>query len=94
MVQAYKFASNEYRVFPLRFQIGFCVAFNKNIGGFGDFTKCRNFDGCPIKKVKFIFQMYKFNLNIVFCRNKNTEFVILLQTKQNFLLSFQMESIW
>ncbi|KAF2888083.1 hypothetical protein ILUMI_18091, partial [Ignelater luminosus] len=51
IVQAYKFASNEYRLFPLRFQFNFCDLFIKDIGGVGS-AKCKNFVGCPSQKGK------------------------------------------
>lgn len=61
--QVYKFASNEYRLFPLRFQTLMCDLYNKDIIGLGSFTKCRNYKGCPHEKVLqtiiFIHPTYK-----------------------------------
>ncbi|KAF2888696.1 hypothetical protein ILUMI_17477, partial [Ignelater luminosus] len=45
--QAYRFASNEYRLFPLRFQMLVCDIFDNNMAGIGNITKCCNFRGCP-----------------------------------------------
>ncbi|KAF2893346.1 hypothetical protein ILUMI_12828 [Ignelater luminosus] len=48
--QAYKFASNEYRQFPIRFQVNVCDAMKENFMGSQDFTRCGNFTGCPFLK--------------------------------------------
>ncbi|KAF2887997.1 hypothetical protein ILUMI_18176, partial [Ignelater luminosus] len=50
IVQCYKFASNEYRLFPVRFQINSCSIFANNIAGVTGFFKCGNFTGCPLRK--------------------------------------------
>ncbi|KAF2897720.1 hypothetical protein ILUMI_08456, partial [Ignelater luminosus] len=50
VLQTYKFASNEYRLFPIRFQLNFCEAFNRNVAGFHSLTRCGNFTGCPFLK--------------------------------------------
>ncbi|KAF2890685.1 hypothetical protein ILUMI_15488 [Ignelater luminosus] len=51
VTQAYKFASNEYRLFPLRLQLNGCEAFCENVGGLKRLT-CGNLTGCPILKNK------------------------------------------
>ncbi|KAF2887567.1 hypothetical protein ILUMI_18606 [Ignelater luminosus] len=33
VIQAYKFASNEYRLFPMRLQLNACEAINKDVAG-------------------------------------------------------------
>ncbi|KAF2900862.1 hypothetical protein ILUMI_05321 [Ignelater luminosus] len=48
--QYYKFASNEYRLYPIRFQVLMCDRYDQDFGGFGSFTKCKNFKGCPYEK--------------------------------------------
>ncbi|KAF2894424.1 hypothetical protein ILUMI_11752 [Ignelater luminosus] len=48
MVQFYRFASNEYRLFPLRFQDKFCKFFEENVTGFQRLLNCGNFVGCPL----------------------------------------------
>ncbi|KAF2887610.1 hypothetical protein ILUMI_18563, partial [Ignelater luminosus] len=48
--QAYKFASNEYRLFPMRFQVNACDAIKHNMGGLHTGTRCGNFTGCPFLK--------------------------------------------
>ncbi|KAF2892079.1 hypothetical protein ILUMI_14094, partial [Ignelater luminosus] len=50
ITQAYKFASNEYRLFPLRLELNACQAVNKNIVGLKSLTYCGNFTGCPLLK--------------------------------------------
>ncbi|KAF2888010.1 hypothetical protein ILUMI_18163 [Ignelater luminosus] len=52
VLQTYKFASNEYRLFPIRFQVNFCEAFNKNAIGLQGVKRCGNFTGCPLSKNK------------------------------------------
>ncbi|KAF2881833.1 hypothetical protein ILUMI_24334 [Ignelater luminosus] len=52
IVQAYRFASNEYRLFPLRFEFNLCDAvFKYNMFGFKDFKNCGNFT-CNVDKGK------------------------------------------
>lgn len=51
IVQAFKFASNEYRYFPLRLQINLCNLYTKDMVGFGYSGQCRNFVGCPKEEV-------------------------------------------
>ncbi|KAF2887460.1 hypothetical protein ILUMI_18712 [Ignelater luminosus] len=48
MVQAYRFASNEYRSFPLRFQDKMCNLLKENIGGMQKLLNCGSFSGCPV----------------------------------------------
>ncbi|KAF2881830.1 hypothetical protein ILUMI_24331, partial [Ignelater luminosus] len=51
VVQAYKFASNEYRLFPLRFEFNFCDAmFKYNMFGFKNLQDCGNFSKCGVEK--------------------------------------------
>ncbi|KAF2884918.1 hypothetical protein ILUMI_21252 [Ignelater luminosus] len=53
VVQAYRFASNEYRLFPLRMQLNYYDAIEKDIIGLQNALKspCGNsFAGCPILK--------------------------------------------
>ncbi|KAF2885193.1 hypothetical protein ILUMI_20980, partial [Ignelater luminosus] len=50
VVQAFRFASNEYRLFPLRFQVNLCTIFKLSIAGFAEILKCKNFTGCPNHK--------------------------------------------
>ncbi|KAF2893727.1 hypothetical protein ILUMI_12445, partial [Ignelater luminosus] len=50
IIQCYKFASNEYRLFPIRFQINACSVISNNIIGITGFFKCGNFTGCPLLK--------------------------------------------
>ncbi|KAF2886017.1 hypothetical protein ILUMI_20157, partial [Ignelater luminosus] len=52
VVQAYKFLSNEYRYFPIRFQMNICDIYNKNMAGIG-FPKCRNYQSCPVETERF-----------------------------------------
>lgn len=59
MLQAYKFASNEYRLFPLRFEISFCDAVKKNVIGLQGLTRCGNFTGCPLLKVRIQYDLTK-----------------------------------
>ncbi|KAB0797541.1 hypothetical protein PPYR_08534, partial [Photinus pyralis] len=49
IVQAHLFLSNQYRVFPLRFQISLCDCFEKRIMGLGDYP-FGNLNVCPLKK--------------------------------------------
>ncbi|KAF2881923.1 hypothetical protein ILUMI_24253 [Ignelater luminosus] len=53
IVQAFKFASNEYREFPLRFLINLCDLYAKDAMGIGRSGECRNFSGCPREEKKF-----------------------------------------
>ncbi|KAF2894423.1 hypothetical protein ILUMI_11751 [Ignelater luminosus] len=48
MVQMYRFASNEYRLFPVRFQDKFCKFLEENVAGFQRLLNCGNFVGCPV----------------------------------------------
>ncbi|KAF2905353.1 hypothetical protein ILUMI_00823 [Ignelater luminosus] len=50
VIQAYKFASNEYRLFPIRFSLNFCDAYQKNLIGAQTTKRCGNLAGCPILK--------------------------------------------
>ncbi|KAF2881836.1 hypothetical protein ILUMI_24337 [Ignelater luminosus] len=52
VAQAYKFASNEYRLFPARFGFNFCDAIQKNMFGMEDFRNCGNFTRCSVEKGK------------------------------------------
>ncbi|KAF2894313.1 hypothetical protein ILUMI_11861, partial [Ignelater luminosus] len=54
ITQAYRFASNEYRLFPLRLQLNACEAVKKNVVGLKRLTYCGNFTGCPILKDQLI----------------------------------------
>ncbi|KAF2902472.1 hypothetical protein ILUMI_03712, partial [Ignelater luminosus] len=54
VTQAYKFASNEYRLFPLRLQLNACEAINGNVVGLKDLTRCGNFTGCPFLKNQLV----------------------------------------
>lgn len=51
MSQGYKFASNEYRLFPVRFQLNFCEALARDVTGMQNTLLCGNFTGCPFVKV-------------------------------------------
>ncbi|KAF2886909.1 hypothetical protein ILUMI_19264 [Ignelater luminosus] len=57
MIQFYKFASNEYRLFPTRFQDKFCKFFENNVVGVQRLLNCGNFVGCPLVS----------NTNITWC---------------------------
>ncbi|KAF2894312.1 hypothetical protein ILUMI_11860, partial [Ignelater luminosus] len=51
VVQAYRFASNEYRLFPaLRLELNVCEAINENLIGLKRLKHCSNFTGCPFLK--------------------------------------------
>ncbi|KAF2891819.1 hypothetical protein ILUMI_14354, partial [Ignelater luminosus] len=50
IVQAYRFASNEYRLFPIRLQLNVCDAIKGNVIGLGNVIHCGNFTGCPFSK--------------------------------------------
>ncbi|KAF2895563.1 hypothetical protein ILUMI_10611, partial [Ignelater luminosus] len=50
IIQAYRFASNEYRLFPMRFQISVCDALKSNFAGLQRYRRCGNFSGCPFLK--------------------------------------------
>ncbi|KAF2888422.1 hypothetical protein ILUMI_17751 [Ignelater luminosus] len=50
IIQAYRFASNEYRLFPLRFQFNYCAGIENNIVGMSAPNKCAREKECPLKK--------------------------------------------
>ncbi|KAF2885077.1 hypothetical protein ILUMI_21080 [Ignelater luminosus] len=50
--QSHRFASNEYRLFPIRLQLNACAAIKADAGGIGSITHCGNFTGCPFVKEK------------------------------------------
>ncbi|KAF2879894.1 hypothetical protein ILUMI_26279, partial [Ignelater luminosus] len=50
IIQAYKFLSNEYRLFPMRFEVNYCKAFDLNLMGIRKSLMCGNFQTCPIVK--------------------------------------------
>ncbi|KAF2894314.1 hypothetical protein ILUMI_11862, partial [Ignelater luminosus] len=50
VIQSYKFASNEYRLFPMRMQLNVCEAIDEDVVGLKSLTKCGNFTGCPFFK--------------------------------------------
>ncbi|KAF2880521.1 hypothetical protein ILUMI_25658, partial [Ignelater luminosus] len=53
IIQDYKHASNEYRLFPLRFEFNFCDAITEyNMFGFKSFSRCENFTKCDVEKGK------------------------------------------
>lgn len=54
IAQAYKFASNEYRLFPIRLAFNLCEALDKNEFGLNSIFQNGNFTGCPIKAVRII----------------------------------------
>lgn len=43
--------SNEYRYFPLRFQVNACDAISKDMIGLRSLLNCGTTTGCPFKKV-------------------------------------------
>ncbi|XP_031342340.1 uncharacterized protein LOC116170240 [Photinus pyralis] len=47
--QAYLFLSNEYRIFPLRFQISYCDFLENRIMGLSN-HECGNVHTCPLRK--------------------------------------------
>ncbi|KAF2886551.1 hypothetical protein ILUMI_19622, partial [Ignelater luminosus] len=47
-IQAFKFMSNEYRLFPMRFQFNLCSYAEKNEFGLHTMFECGNFS-CPVK---------------------------------------------
>ncbi|KAF2893458.1 hypothetical protein ILUMI_12718 [Ignelater luminosus] len=51
LLQAYRFVSNEYRLFPIRFIFDVCDSLIKNELGIQNIYNCGNFTRCPIKKV-------------------------------------------
>ncbi|KAF2892852.1 hypothetical protein ILUMI_13318 [Ignelater luminosus] len=57
MVQAHRFASNEYRLFPVRFQDKMCKFLKANVGGVQKLLTCGNFSACPVVS----------NTNMTFC---------------------------
>ncbi|KAF2896500.1 hypothetical protein ILUMI_09675 [Ignelater luminosus] len=52
IVDVSKFLSNEYRFFPIHFEVNWCKAFEVNMAGFRNALKCGNFFGCPMEKNK------------------------------------------
>ncbi|KAF2903223.1 hypothetical protein ILUMI_02964 [Ignelater luminosus] len=54
VLQAYTFLSNEYRLFPMRFQFDACAAMDNNDFGFGRLLDCGNFTKCPLKKGRYL----------------------------------------
>ncbi|KAF2892319.1 hypothetical protein ILUMI_13850, partial [Ignelater luminosus] len=48
--QAYKFASNEYRLFPIVFTINLCDVLSRNEFGLGNLYDCGSFPRCPMQK--------------------------------------------
>ncbi|KAF2879645.1 hypothetical protein ILUMI_26527, partial [Ignelater luminosus] len=50
VIQAYRFASNEYRLFPMRFQYNYCAGIEKNLAGLSRQYNCVNNKQCPLKK--------------------------------------------
>ncbi|KAF2887180.1 hypothetical protein ILUMI_18993, partial [Ignelater luminosus] len=48
--QAYKLASNEYRLFPIRFQTTFCYIYYQDLLGLKSFKGCRSDLKCPLQK--------------------------------------------
>ncbi|KAF2903384.1 hypothetical protein ILUMI_02802 [Ignelater luminosus] len=50
IVQAYRFASNEYRLFPARLQVGVCGSIKTGAAGLQTLMHCGNFTGCPYLK--------------------------------------------
>ncbi|KAF2887605.1 hypothetical protein ILUMI_18568 [Ignelater luminosus] len=57
MLQAYRFASNEYRLFPMRMQDKFCNFLKANVAGTQRLLNCGNFGGCLLAS----------NTNITLC---------------------------
>ncbi|KAF2885076.1 hypothetical protein ILUMI_21079 [Ignelater luminosus] len=76
LLQMYRFASNEYRLFPVRLELNFCEAIKANVAGIEGITHCGNFTGCPFIKVRLkILSLSQETLNFV------TDFLIILQEK-------------
>ncbi|KAK4875905.1 hypothetical protein RN001_012327 [Aquatica leii] len=48
-IQGYKFLSNEYRFYPIYFQLEVCSSVKADVMGYGTY-KCGNFTQCPLKK--------------------------------------------
>ncbi|KAF2886926.1 hypothetical protein ILUMI_19247 [Ignelater luminosus] len=48
MIQFYRFASNEYRLFSVRFQDEFCKFLEENVAGVQKLLNCGDFAGCPV----------------------------------------------
>ncbi|KAF2882360.1 hypothetical protein ILUMI_23817 [Ignelater luminosus] len=48
--QAYKFSSNEYRLFPLQFDANLCVCLKEDTFGLQNVYNCGNAPRCPIVK--------------------------------------------
>ncbi|KAF2897927.1 hypothetical protein ILUMI_08248 [Ignelater luminosus] len=53
-IQGYKFASNEYRLFPITFAVNICATIAKNDFGLQNLYSCGNFSRCPFKKGNFV----------------------------------------
>ncbi|KAF2896978.1 hypothetical protein ILUMI_09197, partial [Ignelater luminosus] len=49
-LQAYRFASNEYRLFPLAFEAGVCDTLQNEDFGINNIYKCGNAPSCPMSK--------------------------------------------
>ncbi|KAF2894246.1 hypothetical protein ILUMI_11927 [Ignelater luminosus] len=49
-VQAYKFASNEYRLFPLAFEASVCDTLKNDDFGINSIYNCGNAPRCPLHK--------------------------------------------
>ncbi|KAF2878735.1 hypothetical protein ILUMI_27429, partial [Ignelater luminosus] len=50
VVQGYKFASNEYRLFPIQFDDNMCRCLRRNVYGFQNLYKCGHPPICPMSK--------------------------------------------
>ncbi|KAF2886385.1 hypothetical protein ILUMI_19788 [Ignelater luminosus] len=48
--QAYKLASNEYRLFPIRVEVKLCKGIAADILGISTMKRCGNFTGCAFVK--------------------------------------------
>ncbi|KAF2901656.1 hypothetical protein ILUMI_04534 [Ignelater luminosus] len=48
--QAYKLASNEYRLFPIRVEVKLCKGIAADILGISSTGRCGNFTGCAFVK--------------------------------------------
>lgn len=65
IVQAYKFYSNEYRTFPIRFQLNYCNTVSRNLFGIkAAFTSCGNMSICNLDKVRIILSQFKATLKL------------------------------
>ncbi|KAF2901900.1 hypothetical protein ILUMI_04286, partial [Ignelater luminosus] len=49
-VQAYKFSSNEYRLFPMGFSFNYCDSLAKDEFGLRNLLLCGNATDCPLRK--------------------------------------------